>query len=107
LKNVIIPPEPRDAKEEILRQIDTSSDESFSSLLRKETFYLWWNKRIVSHLWQYWNDDLRLEGYTWPRFENFMRFASNRSIQWLRGSVTWEALVREILETMEALSKRS
>jgi hypothetical protein len=105
-----MPKEPIEIKEFILatRSILGGARSGTDRCIDWDSFAVWSFNRLPKYLWSCWREDLMGRGITWQMFLRILKLRTVDMIEWgLRGSISWEELVKRFEATIESYSLRS
>jgi hypothetical protein len=106
---LLTPREPIEIKEFILaaRSMLGGAKSEADRYIDWDSFAVWSFNKLPKYLWSCWKEDLMRRGITWQRFLRILRLRTIDMIEWsLRGSISWEELVRRLEATIDSYSPR-
>ena len=89
-----VPPEPDEIREKILAKIVRWHS------VDNDSMAVWYGNMIQRHLWSFWKDKLKLEGFTWQKFLKLMKFRTDDAILWVKNKISWEEFVKRALDSL-------
>jgi len=88
------PPEPTKLKSEAKNVRSKYSD------IDSDFLYVWFKQQLPKHLWNYWKDELKKNGFTWQSFLKAVSIHKREIIAWLRDEMDWEKLIENLRNTL-------
>jgi len=88
------PPEPIELKNESKKVRDKHPD------IDSDFLHVWFKQQLPKHLWNYWKDELKRNGFTWQSFLKAVSFHKREIIAWLRDEIDWEQFIESLRNTL-------
>lgn len=63
---------------------------------KRDALIVWYGNKLPQYLWNNWKKELRIEGFTWQRFLELMKFCEEETILWYQNKLPWRELIKKI-----------